>query len=451
MLALAIGVLLALALPHPGKALAQGGTNGTITHTTGTDFAAGCAILTDTEATSYGDGEIRLIPLLADHFEGSQLNTTMWLSDSVNSGIGIFPVVGSSIVTLENSWIRSQEAFSPSRIALTAKVQFGSPGTGWADLGFGKPGQVSGYPNILFITDGSGNLYANSNHPDNGGEPTRHLITGVNVADFHIFRLVVDDWQTIDYYVDGLQRRTHAFATPVFTQPAYIWFMTIFQNNEIYADWIRLDYYEKPAGSYVSCVQDAGQVVNWSNLTWEAEVPISTTLAFRTRTSNDGVAWSAWSAPLYNSGDSIANPSGRYFQYMAELSTADAAASPELQQVIINYFGPTSLVVTPTTTALPVAGTQQFKAQVYDQNGDPITGLPYTWQVINGGGTIDGNGLFTAGSAWGTYSDTVRARSAGLSGFATVIVANLPPTADAGGPYSGSEGGQLTLNGSGND
>ncbi|NJN97862.1 MAG: PKD domain-containing protein [Anaerolineales bacterium] len=155
--------------------------------------------------------------------------------------------------------------------------------------------------------------------------------------------------------------------------------------------------------------------------------------------------WSPWTAV---SGNNITSPSGRYFQYRAALSTASVIQSPELQQVEIRYYGPSSLTVSPNPATLDPATGQQFVAQVYDDNGQPIDNLAYSWQVVNGGGDINSTGLFTAILNAGTYTNTVQATSGSLTGLATVIVRNLPPIADAGGPYTGDETQNITPNGS---
>lgn len=65
----------------------------------------------------------------------------------------------------------------------------------------------------------------------------------------------------------------------------------------------------------------------------------------------------------------------------------------------------------------------QLTAVGYDQFGDPFTLGTVQWEV-SGGGTIDAAGLFTAGSAEGSF--TVTATSDGVSGTATVTVAVTP-------------------------
>ena len=451
LLVVVIGLLPAHPLTRPSVALAQGGSNGLITQTTVADFQI-CGVLSDVVVTPSDDGEVRLKPLFEDHFEGTQLNATRWLTGN-NSSYGSYPIVANGVVTNLNSWMRSQTGFSQSRVAIEANFRFGTPNTGFGDLGFGKPGQVSGPPNILFISWEDNLLYANAYSPANyPAGPDRDVLAGVDPADFHLFRIVIDDWQTINYYVDGMLRHTDIFSTPVFTQPAYLWlYEDYYELRPVTADWVRVAYYEETNGTYISCVQDAGQVVNWTTLNWAADEPAGTSLSFRTRTSIDGSSWSNWSAPLSGSGADITSPSGRYFHYMAELATTDVVASPELQQVTIQYLGPSSLLLSPISAALNPNASQQFNAQIYDDNNRPIQGLAYNWQVINGGGTINNSGLFTAALSTGSYTNTVRVTAEGMTEYATITVHNLPPQANAGGPYAGSEGQFLPLTGSASD
>jgi hypothetical protein len=80
-----------------------------------------------------------------------------------------------------------------------------------------------------------------------------------------------------------------------------------------------------------------------------------------------------------------------------------------------------SIVVTPNPSTLPTGGVQQFTAVGRDVSGNVIPIAP-TWSVVNGGGTINSSGSFTAGTNPGTFATTVRATSGSVSGNATVIV-----------------------------
>ena len=100
---------------------------------------------------------------------------------------------------------------------------------------------------------------------------------------------------------------------------------------------------DKPgaSGTYEAPVHDSGTASRWGSLSWRAEVPAGSTLAFRTRTGNSAKpdrTWSDWSEPLTNpSGSRISSPNARYIQWKAELS-GTAGATPILNSVTLAYL-----------------------------------------------------------------------------------------------------------------
>ncbi|WP_224244180.1 beta strand repeat-containing protein [Hyalangium gracile] len=80
-----------------------------------------------------------------------------------------------------------------------------------------------------------------------------------------------------------------------------------------------------------------------------------------------------------------------------------------------------SITVTPNTATLPISGEQQFTATGRDSAGNTVSAA-ITWSVVNGGGAIDASGLFTAGTTPGTFTNTIKASSGGVSGLASVTV-----------------------------
>jgi hypothetical protein len=86
-----------------------------------------------------------------------------------------------------------------------------------------------------------------------------------------------------------------------------------------------------------------------------------------------------------------------------------------------------TITVTPANPTLTAGNTQQFTAVGKDADGNNVSISP-TWSVEAGGGTIDNNGMFTAGSTAGTYTNTVKATSGGVSGTATVTVTAGAPS-----------------------
>ena len=83
-----------------------------------------------------------------------------------------------------------------------------------------------------------------------------------------------------------------------------------------------------------------------------------------------------------------------------------------------------SITVTPNVT-LGINATQQFIAVGKDAEGRVVDIVP-VWSVVAGGGAIDNAGMFTAGLVVGTFANTVKATDRGVSGFASVIVTNVP-------------------------
>jgi hypothetical protein len=88
-----------------------------------------------------------------------------------------------------------------------------------------------------------------------------------------------------------------------------------------------------------------------------------------------------------------------------------------------------SITVTPNPGGAVVNNTIQYIATGRDISTAvvPIVPAP-TWSVVAGGGTINAStGLFTGGATPGTFTNTIRATSGGLSGFATAILTLAPP------------------------
>jgi uncharacterized protein (TIGR03382 family) len=76
-----------------------------------------------------------------------------------------------------------------------------------------------------------------------------------------------------------------------------------------------------------------------------------------------------------------------------------------------------AMVQAGATAAFSVVGRDSSGAQV------PVTS---TWSIVSGGGSINGSGIFTAGTMAGTFANTVRVESNGLTAFASVQVSPGP-------------------------
>ncbi len=464
--------MLALMMTPARLALAQG-INGVITQTTAIDFGAACPVLpgtvpspllTQVSLSNAGGGEIRLAATVEDYFEGSTIDSSRWLTGTTYTWYPVPPAVSGGVLTLDGAYLRSQIGFSqttPVRFFEARALQRVNNGNaGWPDLGFYRQlppltyGEDEPYPNDsalrLFVTRDNNTTFVRGRDGDITSPLIDLDIPTIDLQQYHNFRIEWDSSQT-RFYIDGNLQGTipgvSSLNTWVFL---YHQTPTTFGASPMWVDWVRAGVYPA-SGSYVSCVQDGGQVVNWTGLAAETDAPTGTSVQISTRTSVDGAIWTAWQ-PV--SGAEIASPSGRYLQYRLELATGNELESPEVQAVSITYLEPNEVVVSPHLVELdPDGGQQQFSAQVLDENGREVTNLPpVSWEVVNGGGVINSNGLFTVTNPSAqTYTNSVQARVGNLSGAATVQVRNIAPVAHSGGPYVGAENTLISLTGTGTD
>ncbi len=92
-------------------------------------------------------------------------------------------------------------------------------------------------------------------------------------------------------------------------------------------------------------------------------------------------------------------------------------------QVVLTLPGPLDHIqVTPNPGTVVTGASVQFTATGYDADNNPIPNLNFTWSVVNGGGTIDQTGRFTADLGLGTYENTVVASFGSIAAAATVVI-----------------------------
>jgi PKD repeat protein len=131
-------------------------------------------------------------------------------------------------------------------------------------------------------------------------------------------------------------------------------------------------------------------------------------------------------------GSTAENPThdyGAVGSYTVVLTATNAAGCFDVYSDTVTVANALDhIVVSPSSVTLAPGETQLFTATGYDQYGNEVSGLTFTWEVVNGGGIIDSSGVFTAGTTAGQYTDTVRATANGVSGYASVTVSGSQPT-----------------------
>ena len=122
---------------------------------------------------------------------------------------------------------------------------------------------------------------------------------------------------------------------------------------------------------------------------------------------------------LFTAGDSVGTFTNTVVASLGAVSSTGATVTVTSASGAL-----TSIQITPDTTTVPNGGTHQYVVTGRDANNNvvPIVPAP-TWSVVAGGGTIDQNGLFTAGTAAGTFVNTLHVASGALFSSISVTVA----------------------------
>ncbi|HCE17445.1 MAG TPA: hypothetical protein DEQ80_06265 [Anaerolinea thermolimosa] len=492
-LALLLQGLIAVLPGSAGMQVAQaagpGGTSGSVTYTTLEDFNQACATLDGVTVTGMNpDGEVRLRASLEDYFDGNDVNTTLWEEGYFYDWYDVYPVVSGGVVTLDGNYLHSLTSFNQSGRFVEARAliranpgNLSTPGNAAnIDIGYYRnlrPWVQDGDTNPitadtalrLFLTENGGSNNLKVRLADGTNPWVDDDIPDPDLTQWHIFRI---EWGAVDtsYYIDGSLVST--LPEMVSNGDTLYARILLFHLNPsgylepleeppglspMQVDWIRGGQYPA-SGSYTSCVYDAGGVVNFSDVAWDASVPSGSGLTIQRRTSLDNASWSNWSSPIdasAGSSDTSDSPSGRYLQYRLNYTSSSLIETAELQQITFNYFGPTGLEVSPASVTLDPGATQTFTATARDANNREVTGLTVSWSS-SVGSINPATGQFTAPLPAGTTSNAVTATvnlSGGgtLTGNASVTVRDLPPSASAGGPYSVDEGSSINLTASGSD
>ncbi|AKJ02076.1 Putative immunogloblin [Archangium gephyra] len=126
------------------------------------------------------------------------------------------------------------------------------------------------------------------------------------------------------------------------------------------------------------------------------------------------------------SGAGSINPAGQYTApcsvgslpsaVMAQLGSLSATAN-----VTVTPGALATLSLSPASAEVAVTGTKQFSVVGADTCGNALTPA-VSWEVVSGGGSVNGTGLFTAGTTAGSYADTLRVSASGVSASASLTV-----------------------------
>jgi hypothetical protein len=359
---LAVAVLSELFISGPQLVNAQGSIAIDL-HTTVSDWNQGCAGITNTVVANSGGGELRLAATVEDYFDGTQIDTTRWISNISNPGAGGSPAtsIGSGLLTLDGTYLLSTAAITalPRFFEARARLMQTPNTSGRPDVGFWRHPTLGPLydpdPNAggsrLFILGNTGGVGQDENDlltgARNGSTVTLNDIeTDPDMTQYHLWRV---EWESNQarFYVNGVLTDTITIASTIITGWVFLYHQTPsnpYGSTPMTVDWVRGGQYPS-SGTYVSCPMD-GIGPNWISMYWNETVPGSTGVAMRTRASTDGVNWSAWSAPTTTNPFSITT-NARFLQYMVEMTSTNPMFSPEIQSIsATRRTGPTAVRLT---------------------------------------------------------------------------------------------------------
>jgi len=125
--------------------------------------------------------------------------------------------------------------------------------------------------------------------------------------------------------------------------------------------------------------------------------------------------------------------------YMVTASLTSALAPPVTFYLNATPGPLSSLNINPIISVLPRGAQQVFQVSGWDAHRNPVSVSLINWSVTKGGGSIDNNGVFTAGHDVGNFSNTIRAEAAvqGIGSVASVSI--IKEDVSDGGNVSGDD------------
>jgi hypothetical protein len=336
-------------------------------------------------------GDVRLLGTFRDTFDGAALDAR-WISGAWD-GSAYTPVPAAGVLALGNAtgaFIRSATELPVT----TLEVRAAFAGLPFQSIGIADDTFNTRYARFNTMAAGT-NLWATTD-PGTGMTATDLGPIPSGARTYSIERIAQGATELIRYRIDGIAVADHVVTAGQLPAARYLF---LSHNGgaspTLDIDTVETDPPFAASGTFVGCTVDALIVMAWHSLTWDAVVPGTASLAARTRTSIDGVAWSPWSGSITISGSAIASPPGRYLQYQFDLATSTPSSGPVVNAVTVLAAGPAPPVMSignATATEGPGA-TATFTASL-----SWASPLAVSATYTTAGGTAAGGLDFTAGS-----------------------------------------------------
>jgi hypothetical protein len=300
------------------------------------DLGPLCVVTSNTHVSDDGGGAVSLAAVQADDFNTTALNSALWISGTWNSG-AYSPTASGGILTdlaTGGGWVRSLPSYTHG--VIEAVAEFGS--APYQHIGFGSDG-FSGNRYFLFSTyNGDGRLHARVNN--NVSEQSVDL--GPLPTGMHRYRI---EWTALDasndqlaFYLDGVQQ-TVLSVTNLDASNFYLYLSNASASVPLLVDSVQVAPVYQTAGTYSSCVYDAGAGFAWQSAAWDQSLPAGTGVTTQVQTSADGTTWSGWSSLAAAAGSPLPFP-GRFIQFQLGLNSTSGAQTPLVNAVSLSSNAP---------------------------------------------------------------------------------------------------------------
>ncbi|MEO0136771.1 MAG: FG-GAP-like repeat-containing protein [candidate division WOR-3 bacterium] len=236
---------------------------------------------------------------------------------------------GFEVITKAYIWWGSANGFTKMDTLSTGPCYGGSAiadinGDGYLDLVFFRGSNlISMTPAIYW---GSPIGYSNNNYTVIG---TPVYASGGIIADFN-------QDGNLDIFCNSYGACSYLFWGPAFSN--YTALPVNCDHHGMFRE-IGNVYNRKYYEDYISSVFDAGQVVDWDRIEWDASTPSGTSILFWLRSGNTPLpdnTWTDWIS-VNNYSPIPENLNARYLQYKARLAFTNPAYLPTLDEVRVTY------------------------------------------------------------------------------------------------------------------
>jgi len=331
------------------------------------DFAAGSGSCSVT--TQSGAGAVILAPGSSVQFDGNSLPGD-WSSSNWSAGGAA--TVGGGTLTVDGAIAAGSTSYGPGRSLEFVATFSGQP---FQHVGFVGNVQFN-LPLWMIVStgDSGGGLFARTN---NNGAVVDAPIAGNWLNAPHRFRI---DWDTttVVFSIDDTVVSTQNVSIGASLLTAASDFSP--GGGALVVDSLALSPPYATPCAFASRIFDAGAPAGWGTLSWTSQTPAGTTLGLSYRVGDTPVPDGSWSAPVVVAAPGAAvSGNGRYFQYLADLTTADPAQTPVLSSVTVGYGAPALL---PQTITFGPLADRQVDSGPFAVTATASSGLAVTFSSL---------------------------------------------------------------------